>query len=178
MLTINHFAGPGAGKSTTAAAVFVKLKMANRRTELVTEYAKDMTYEGRSNILQDQLYILAKQNRRLLRLVDQGVDYAVTDSPLLLSRIYNQEVGAAKVALNHLAKELFGRYNNFNVFIERSKPYQTYGRSHSYEQACKIDKEIKGMLDRLDIPYLSVHGDELAAAVISKAALEHYEQRH
>ena len=78
---------PGAGKSTTAAGLFFELKTRNIKCELVTEYAKDMTYEKRFNTLQDQLYILAKQNQRIKRL--QGVvDYIVTDSPLIIGLAY------------------------------------------------------------------------------------------
>jgi ATP:corrinoid adenosyltransferase len=67
MKVINIFAGPCAGKSTTAAGLFYLMKVSGYNVELVTEYAKDMTWEGRHNILGDQLYILAKQNRRLER---------------------------------------------------------------------------------------------------------------
>jgi len=37
---INLFAGPGAGKSTTAAGLFAEMKRANVDVELVTEYVK------------------------------------------------------------------------------------------------------------------------------------------
>ena len=86
MKVINLFGGPGSGKSTTAAALFSNLKRLDFKCELVTEYAKDVEYEGRSNIFEDQLYITAKQNRRLKRLQDYHIslDYAITDCSLLL----------------------------------------------------------------------------------------------
>ena len=65
------------------------MKLEGLNVELVTEYAKDMTWEGRGNILEDQLYMLAKQNRRLSRLQDK-VDFAMTDSPLFLGLAYSK----------------------------------------------------------------------------------------
>ena len=41
MILANLFGAPGAGKSTGAAYVFSKLKMAGINAELVTEFAKD-----------------------------------------------------------------------------------------------------------------------------------------
>ena len=39
-LLVNLYAGPGAGKSTGAAYIFAKLKMAGVDCEYVSEYAK------------------------------------------------------------------------------------------------------------------------------------------
>ena len=84
---INLFAGPGAGKSTTRAGLFYLMKQNRYNVEETTEYAKDLTRDKDVSILSDQLYILAKQNRKLNRL--QGkVDYALTDAPLLLNVHY------------------------------------------------------------------------------------------
>ncbi len=44
---INLWAGPGAGKSTTAAGLFNLMKIRGYNVELVTEFAKEMVYEGR-----------------------------------------------------------------------------------------------------------------------------------
>lgn len=84
MKVINLLSGPGAGKSTTAAGLFYQMKLKGINVELITEYAKDMTWEERYNTLSNQLYIFAKQYSRQLR-VKNKVDYIVTDSPLLLS---------------------------------------------------------------------------------------------
>ena len=110
---INLFGGPGAGKSTTAAGLFYEMKVRDIKCELVTEYAKDMTYEKRTNILSDQLYILAKQNRKLIRLVGE-VDYIITDSPLLIGLMYVPVNYYAQ--FSSLVHEIFGSYNNTNFF--------------------------------------------------------------
>lgn len=58
---ISLWAGPGAGKSTTVAALFNLMKRERYSVELVTEVAKDCTYEH-SVRLGDQLSVLAEQN--------------------------------------------------------------------------------------------------------------------
>lgn len=44
-IVINLFGGPGSGKSTGAAYIFSQLKMKGINCELITEYAKDKTWE-------------------------------------------------------------------------------------------------------------------------------------
>lgn len=46
-IVINLFGAPGAGKSVASAYIFSKLKMKNINCELVTEFAKDLTWEKR-----------------------------------------------------------------------------------------------------------------------------------
>ena len=66
-LIVNLFAGPGAGKSTAAAYIFSKLKMAGINAEYVTEFAKDKTWEENQKVLNCQFYISGKQAFRLAR---------------------------------------------------------------------------------------------------------------
>ena len=83
-IVLNFFGGPGTGKSTGAAYVFALLKMAGVNAELVTEAAKDLTWEEAFKNLRDQPYVFGKQAHRLFRCADM-VDIIVTDSPIFLS---------------------------------------------------------------------------------------------
>jgi tRNA uridine 5-carbamoylmethylation protein Kti12 len=65
MKVINLFGGPSTGKSTTAAYLFYYLKNKNLNIEYVREYAKDVVYEGSYHKLQNQIYITAKQYKRM-----------------------------------------------------------------------------------------------------------------
>lgn len=140
-LVINLFAGPGAGKSTTAAGLFYAMKKKGMSVELVTEYAKDRVWEEHQSIFQDQVYLTAKQNRRLRRL--QGkVKYVVTDSPILLGQYYS-----ALLPVRDLTDWLHSLYDNLNIFINRTKPYVQTGRNETYEEALKADEGIKKLLE-------------------------------
>ena len=170
MKVINLLAGPGAGKSTIAAGLFYLMKNAGMNVELVTEYAKDLTWEGRFDLMTDQLYILAKQNRRLQRLKGQ-VDFVVTDSPLLLSYHYVTPE-FLPVHFKNLVIELWNSYDNRNILINRRKEYNSAGRSQTEAQAIEIDKKIEQMLCDLNLKYKVVQGVKECPQELFKALPE------
>lgn len=160
MKVINLFAGPGAGKSTTAAGLFNLMKLRGHNCELVTEFAKDLTWEGRINTLSNQLYILAKQEARLARL-EGKVDYVITDSPLLLGLAYVNE-RFDKPWFHHTVEGAFDLYDNLSFLIGRVKPYQKVGRNQSAEEAKLLDQTIERLLIYNRTPSIRIPGDELA----------------
>ena len=159
MRVINLFAGPGSGKSTTAAGLFFLLKSQGRNVELVTEFAKQLVWQERHATFSDQLYILAKQNHKL-NILKWKVEFAITDSPLLLSNIY-----APEDYINHFdtfVGNLFSTYNNLNFFIKRVKPYNPVGRNQDENGARDLDVTIKNYLDANSVPYFEINGDKEA----------------
>lgn len=156
-IVINLMGGPGAGKSTMASLLFAKLKMQGVLCEYVTEYAKDMVWENRYNILNDQLYILAKQFRRLNR-INGEVDVIITDSPLLASLYYNSAIQNPadrinEATLKSLILELNGKFDNFYFFVERNHKYEQQGRYQTEDESIVVAKKIREMLDGLNINY-------------------------
>jgi len=148
MKVINFFGGPGCGKSTLAALTFSHLKLKGVNVELVTEFAKDLVWEDRD--LTNQIFIFANQLHRLDRLRGK-VDYAVIDSPLPLSIIYNKRGGSG--LFERLINEVFHEFDNINFFVVRTKPFMSAGRAHNYEESLAIDREIK---ERLDYDFVDV----------------------
>jgi hypothetical protein len=165
MRVVNLWAGPGAGKSTTASGLFYLLKASDQNVELVTEYAKDMTWEGRHNILNDQLYITAKQNRRLARLMDHDISLVVTDSPLLLG-IHYALPGYLSGKYEPMLMELWNQYENINFLITRTKPYNPVGRNQDEAGALEIDRALVDFLKSRNLPYEEIPGDIDAPAKI------------
>lgn len=145
MIVINLYGGPGTGKSTTAADLFAKFKKEGYLVEYVQEYAKDIVWEGRNYLLADQLYILAKQNRRIQRL-EGKVDIVVTDSPLLMGCVYIDPTCPIAKELECLTIAVADQYQNFNIFLRRVKPYQPAGRMQTEEQAKEKDTEIERLV--------------------------------
>ena len=141
---INLFAGPCSGKSTIAAELFSKMKMRHMSVELVTEFAKDLVWEEQHGALNDQLFILASQNRRLTRLLGK-VEYVVTDSPILMNLVYAPKYYLPNTYRN-LVEEVNSLYDNRNFFLVRDFPYVKVGRTHTEEQALKKDVEILNLL--------------------------------
>jgi predicted ATPase len=152
---VNLFGGPGVGKSTTAAALFVEMKKAGLSVELVTEVAKDFVWEDRSTTLSIQPYITIKQFRNLVRLVDK-VDYVITDAPILMGCVY----------ADIYAPDLPTSYKDFIVDLHRQKlnpsvnfvlnrvfEYDTTGRYQSEKTAIDIDSAIEDVLLTYDVKY-------------------------
>lgn len=166
MKVINLFGGPGTGKSTTAADLFAFMKWKNINVELVNEYAKEVTWEERYQILEDQLYIMAKQNHKLWRLKGK-VDWVITDSPLILSLVYAKPDYLPKhyQAFGH---ELYDHYDNVNIFLRREKPYHKVGRSQTEEEARIKDAEILTMLELNGYDYTTVAANQDAKHTIFK----------
>lgn len=141
-LVINLYGGPGTGKSTTAAAVFAELKMRGYNVELVTEYAKGMTWQKSAKVLKNQIYVFGKQHHYLTRPQNQ-VDVIVTDSPLLMSIVYDLENNEL---LRRLIKGEHNKMKNLDIYLTRNSPYQRAGRSQTEKQAKALDKTIHDVL--------------------------------
>ena len=157
MIIINLFGAPGSGKSTGAAYIFSQLKMLGVDAELVTEFAKDKVWENNTEVLNNQTYMFGKQHFRISRCVDK-VDVIVTDSPLLLSAIYNKSELLGE-EFNDLVAKIFKSYNSVNYFINRSKPYNPNGRLQTESESDKIADEIKALLKKYDVEYTDINGD-------------------
>jgi tRNA uridine 5-carbamoylmethylation protein Kti12 len=160
MKVINLFAEPSAGKSTTAAGLFFLMKKQRMNVELISEYAKQCVWESRKKTLDDQLYVTAKQNHKQQVLLGQ-VDYVITDSPLILGIVYSR-YSARYPSFHKLVAEVFNSYDNFNVFIKRTKPYNPIGRIQSETEAQTVRVLLQRIMDELGIKYHQIDGDDLA----------------
>lgn len=149
---INLWGGPGSGKSTIASELFPLMKRDGFNCELVTEFAKELSYEKRYDTLKDQLYILGRQNHRMVRLLDE-VDYVITDSPILMNLAYVDD-DYLPWSYPDLVEELFSTYNNINFFINRppESTYRQHGRIQTYEEACELDRKIIGIFNQRACP--------------------------
>lgn len=158
---VNLWAGPGAGKSTTGAGTFFLAKLANWKIELITEYAKECTYKEQWELLstpEGQEHIFAVQSSRASMLVGK-TEWAITDSPILLSNMYGTyctDEFKDKVVQEH------NLYTNIDIFINRVKPYQKYGRSQEEYEARELDEKLKILLHGYGIKPYVVDGDKYA----------------
>lgn len=158
-IVINLFGAPGAGKSTGAAMVFAALKQTGVNAELITEFAKDKTWEHNATALGCQEYVFGKQSYRLAR-CRADVDIIVTDSPLPLSILYTQDPALlAGDAFRQVVMNVFNSYHNCNYYINRTKPYNPKGRNQTEEQSDVIAGLTKQLLEENGIRYVEVTGD-------------------
>ena len=147
-LVINLFGAPSAGKSTGAAYIFSQLKLSGVNAELVTEFAKDKTWEHNQEALKNQAYMFGNQ-----------VDVIVTDSPLPLSIVYNTDKKLG-TKFNEVVLNVFNSFDNINFYVQRVKPYNPVGRNQTEEQSDQLTGSILNLLLNNYIPYKQINGDK------------------
>lgn len=148
---LNVLGGPGVGKSTLAAHLYTELKRLHIDVEYVNEYAKELVYQENSLALKDQILVFANQYHRLWTAAQKNT-VIITDSPIILSTIYNPDTSANFRAL---VIEMHNRFNNLNVILERSQqPHSMTGRIHSLTESISIDNRIRNLMDEQQMDYL------------------------
>lgn len=162
---INMFAGPGAGKSTIASGVFHQMKLRGDSVELVTEYAKELTWDGRMNELENQMVVTGTQAYRIARLVDK-VDYIITDSPILISSFYCPK---NRPMLRAAIREEFDMYDNMNFIVKRQKEFVAAGRNQTEEESKAIDVGMKRMLVDYAYDFTEIQGAEAGVQAVLDA---------
>lgn len=175
MININLFAGPGTGKSTTAAGLFYKMKTKGFKVEYVQEYAKDLTFGKDYVKLSDQLLLLGEQHHRMFRLKDQ-VDFVIHDSPFIMGMAYASDELIPLEEFEALIRSLYDRYDHINVFLKRNVDahgYQEYGRNQSLDEAERKDRIIKKWLKKFGIFYYEVEMGPDAVKTIYKIVKKH-----
>lgn len=139
-LVVNLLGAPSSGKSTLAAQLYAELSKRGHLAEYVTEVAKDLVWDQRHNILQYQHLVFGLQHQKLDRLIGK-VDFVVTDSPLLLSKYYNEDRGVdyPQEHLDGLVDAMWNRYHNFTIFIRREHGFEQSGRYHEEAQCVQAE---------------------------------------
>ncbi len=169
MIVCNLFGSPGSGKSTLAAGIFYELKTLGINTELVVEFAKQLTWQKRFNTLKNQPYVLGKQLDKLLHLEGQ-VDLVITDSPIILSVVYADIDWGDNFI--HSVFDFFNRFDNVNFLINRVKPYIKKGRNQTEDEANNLHRIIEGVMNDFVVPYVIVDGNKEGKDYIVKRLLE------
>lgn len=165
---VNLFGGPGSGKTTTAWALGAELKYRGVSVEYVPEWVKPAAYEKRPDVFwQAQQHIYGNQSYALEVAAKGGATLIVTDSPLLIGLCYMDNFHPLFEDMCNLVDMDASRYNNFNVFINRVKPYNPVGRNQTEEEAKYKDFEIITMLDTYGYDYITVNGDRDAASILA-----------
>jgi nicotinamide riboside kinase len=154
-LVVNLIGGPGSGKSTCASGIFYQLKKMGVNCELALEFAKDKVWEESIKTLDDQFYIFGKQYHKLFRL-NNKVDVIITDSPLIISLLYNK---TPSKYFNDFVIEQYNTFDNMLFFIDRPETYQTEGRIQTESESKYIDGTIKKILKDNDICFDEVNCD-------------------
>ena len=170
MLVVNLFGVPGAGKSTGALHITYKLKLWGIDAEYINEYAKEKVWEKNLDILKtEQEYIFGKQVHKTRRLQD-GVDVAVTDSPIALSAFYNHDEVLGE-DFDRVAIRRFNEFDNISYLILRKKDYNPNGRTQTEAESDAMLAPMTEFLEQWGIEYETVPGTEEGYDIIVERIL-------
>lgn len=155
-IVVNIAGGPGTGKSILTAKLFAKLKEKFISCEVSSEYIKRKLREDARKVVQNQIYIFAKQQFQLFGMKD-NVDVIITDSPFFLCSVYDSTNCPQLKAL--ILKE-YKSYQNLTYLVQRddSVPYEQEGRYQDKEGAKQVDVKVEKFMQENDIPYETVIG--------------------
>ncbi|MCM1495987.1 MAG: ATP-binding protein [Bacteroides sp.] len=153
-LVISAYGGPGSGKTVACMDICQQLKKRGYNAEYVSEVAKDYVYDENYDMLdgtpEHQYEMLQEQLKRVDRYMGK-VDFVVTDSPVLLNGIYNQQLTPE---YEQMLLRLHEQYNNFVFVVNRDAGhFQEEGRIHDLEESMEKDAQIRDMLDEHQIYY-------------------------
>lgn len=170
-IVINIAGGPGTGKTTVAADLFSKLKEMGFEVENVSEFAKELVWEGRNEAFDDRLYMHGEQNHRLMQM-NGKLDYIITDSPLFLTSVYNNYYLKDKFPksynkmIDNVTSETFKLYNNKVYLLERNTSYKIVGRRENQKTALDIDKALVSYLKNNKIKFKTLSLDNAVNEII------------
>ncbi len=155
---VNFYGGPAAGKSTAAASLYAHLKKAGFNVEMAPEIAKEFVLEENSVALSYQLMIWANQCYRIYTAY-RHADIVITDAPILLGAIYNEDASSAFI---DVVLEQYHSFNNINIVVPRqtSTLHSMVGRVHSLTESVSIDNQIIHLLENHAIPFTTYDGDD------------------
>jgi len=161
-MIVNLFGAPCGGKSTVASGLFYEMKCAKMSVELVTEFAKDLIYSGRSKCLDNQLYVSATQEYRIDRVYGQ-VDWVITDAPILQGlayvQFYYQNYPKLMFEIHHSRR-------NVNFLLRRRTEYSTNGREQNEEESNEIHEKLIRILCDHGLIYEEIESDNQAVSKI------------
>lgn len=156
---VNVWGGPGIGKTTAAAELFVMMKKRGMSVELAHEYAKARVYRQHPIKKYDEIYTFAKQLHIESPMYGQ-VEYIVTDRPLAMSAVYaracGDRTGVAAAVEACIKEQMRDGISHKDFLLRRKTTYNPEGRFHTEEQAVEIDrlcKEYRPDLIEINGPY-------------------------
>ncbi len=169
-IIIAFYGGPGSGKSSVAYKLAGALKSKHINCELVTEVAKDVTWEKNFHQLKNQFFITAKQFDRIRRLEDK-VDYIIMDAGLLQNIPYFKDERYKK-ELTQIMINLHKSYRTINFFVNRPMNYDTNGRKEDLQESINIDNLTIQILKNEGIKFKEITPDININNIVTLVELE------
>jgi hypothetical protein len=146
------YGGPGAGKSTAAAALYARLKAEGGQVELVRERVKEFAHLRRVPTAADRVRFFGEEVGEELAYCQLGLD-VVSDSPLWLACFHARRADHPLAAqMVQTAARMDELYPARHLFLPRAHPYDPVGRYESAAEAAAVDAELRRFLADHGVP--------------------------
>lgn len=154
------FAGPGAGKSTTAFWILWRLKSLGVQCDFSREWIKRWAFAKREmDRLTDQVIVMGRQVEEECEALATGA-VVVTDSPVLLQAAYSTYDEDVRRAII-IEKGLQAKYPTCNLFIDRyQRGFDGRGRWEGEAQAIAKDAAILDLMNQAGLEWVNVRHDD------------------
>lgn len=169
---VSIMGAPSSGKSTLAASVHHKLKIAKKNSIFVGEAATDYIAEwGIPNTPTDQIVIFYKQLGRERMYLDSK-EWIICDSSSILNYFYFRNLFDSRLSLkdiatiNHIQKEILKSLNQWHKiyyvppFLEGDEDDGI--RFHNRDEILRLDGIIKNYLELEKIPFVDLSSIDIA----------------
>ena len=159
---IELLGGPGCGKSTLAADIFVQMKRNGISVEMIPEHVKYWAWDNKPVGPFDQAYLFGQQVRHETRLYGQ-VEYIISDSPVIMYPVYEEVyhkhsiIRYSVLAFIEAAAQRGVVRKSFN--LPRVMQYEAVGRFESGQQAQTIDDSLEAFYEACSYPYVNLGDD-------------------
>ena len=149
---INLLGAPGAGKSTMAADLFVRLKKLGVVVELNFEKVKDFVYLNKQVTQYEQMKFIREQWALELAQLQSGVEVIINDGPIVLMEYYAEELGLVGEITN-VGKMLDSLSKPINLFLRAEYVYSPIGRFQTKEEVKIVEQSMLSFLIDRNIEY-------------------------
>jgi hypothetical protein len=159
---INVIGGPGCDKSLFSAAIVLFLNLHGKSVEIIPDFAKSLVWQRNFEVLKNQ-YFIAQRQYEMLNLLDGQVQFLITECSLPQVLYYNENYAENICDVEKTRAQIvewYKQHNNINIFVDRGeKKYVRTGRFQDEDQARSIDRGMRALLVREEIPYTSLNPD-------------------
>jgi nicotinamide riboside kinase len=143
---INFYGGPGSGKSTAAHYTTAKFKKRGYRAEMAREFVKHWTYHHRVPTAWDQVHIFGQQIQEESILLENGIDFAIVECPLVVGAWYTNSLNPELTPhLLSLARKFDEAFPAINIFLDRGElEFDSVGRFsvHDEQSLAEMDRSM------------------------------------
>ncbi len=159
---INIIGGPGSDKSLFSSAIVLHLNLHHKSVEIIPDYAKSLVWQQNFEVLKNQ-YFIAQRQFEMINLLDGQVQFLITECSLPQVLYYNENYDDNICDIGKTRAQIlawYGQHDNINMLVERGdKKYMHTGRFQDEEQARAIDRGLRELLVREELPFTSLPPD-------------------